>query len=75
MRDYLHRAGFDVLEAADGPAALSLARTEKSDMIVLDLGLPGRDGLDVTRELRRDVVGADHHAHRPQRGDGPDRRA
>jgi len=52
VRDYLHQAGFDVLEAVDGPSALALARAEKPDMIVLDLGLPGMDGLDVTRELR-----------------------
>jgi two-component system alkaline phosphatase synthesis response regulator PhoP len=52
VRDYLCQAGFDVLEAVDGPSALSLARVEKPDMIVLDLGLPGRDGFDVTRELR-----------------------
>jgi two-component system alkaline phosphatase synthesis response regulator PhoP len=53
VRDYLHQAGFGVLEAATGPAALSLARAEKPDMIVLDLGLPGMDGLDVIRELRQ----------------------
>ena len=52
VRDYLRQAGFDVLEAIDGPSALSLARAEKPDMIVLDLGLPGMDGLDVTRKLR-----------------------
>ncbi len=52
VRDYLHQAGFAVLEAADGPAALSLAKAERPDMIVLDLGLPGMDGLDVTRQLR-----------------------
>ena len=52
VRDYLHQAGFAVLEAASGPAALMLARAEKPDMIVLDLGLPGMDGLDVIRELR-----------------------
>ena len=52
VRDYLHRAGFGVLEAPDGPSALSSARIEKPDMIVLDLGLPGMDGLDVLRELR-----------------------
>jgi two-component system alkaline phosphatase synthesis response regulator PhoP len=52
VRDYLHQAGFAVLEAHDGPGAVSVARTEKPDMIVLDLGLPGMDGLDVTRELR-----------------------
>jgi two-component system, OmpR family, alkaline phosphatase synthesis response regulator PhoP len=52
-RDYLEHAGFAVLVAADGPAALKLARTRAPDVIVLDLGLPGIDGLDVTRELRR----------------------
>ncbi|MDX2342229.1 MAG: response regulator transcription factor, partial [Acidimicrobiia bacterium] len=52
VRDYLHQAGFDVLQAGDGPTALHLARAEKPDMIVLDLGLPGMDGYDVTRELR-----------------------
>jgi two-component system, OmpR family, alkaline phosphatase synthesis response regulator PhoP len=53
-RDYLERAGFDVLRASDGRAALALARTERPDLIVLDLGLPGMDGMDVTRSLRRD---------------------
>lgn len=52
VRDYLVQAGFSVLEATDGPAALTLARQEKPDMILLDLGLPGMDGLDVTRRLR-----------------------
>ena len=52
VRDYLEQAGFAVLEAADGEAALSLARSQRPDMIVLDLGLPGIDGLDVTRRLR-----------------------
>jgi two-component system alkaline phosphatase synthesis response regulator PhoP len=53
VRDYLHQAGFAVIEAGDGPTAISLARSEKPDMVVLDLGLPGMDGLDVTRQLRR----------------------
>ncbi len=52
LRDYLQQAGFSVLTAADGPAALAVARRERPDMIVLDLGLPGLDGLDVTRALR-----------------------
>ncbi|MDH3538662.1 MAG: response regulator transcription factor [Acidimicrobiia bacterium] len=52
VRDYLHQAGFAVLEAADGATALSVARSERPDMVVLDLGLPGMDGLDVTRRLR-----------------------
>ena len=53
VRDYLERAGFAVLSAQDGKTALSLARTEKPDLLILDLGLPGLDGLDVTRELRK----------------------
>jgi two-component system alkaline phosphatase synthesis response regulator PhoP len=53
-RDYLESAGFAVLSAGDGPSALQAARTRRPDLIVLDLGLPGVDGLDVTRALRRD---------------------
>lgn len=53
-RDYLHSAGFDVVTADDGPAGLNLARREKPDLVVLDLMLPGMDGLDVCRTLRRE---------------------
>src|SRR5438128_3840183 len=53
VRDYLEQAGFDVIVTGDGNAALASARGTKPDLVVLDLGLPGRDGLDVTRELRR----------------------
>jgi two-component system alkaline phosphatase synthesis response regulator PhoP len=53
-RDYLERAGFTVLSAADGTAALTAARSARPDLIVLDLGLPGTDGLDVTRHVRRE---------------------
>ncbi len=53
-RDYLEHAGFAVLTAADGPTALTTIRQRRPDLVVLDLGLPGLDGLDVTRELRRD---------------------
>ena len=52
VRDYLHEAGFATLEASDGETALALARAERPEMIVLDLGLPGIDGLDVARQLR-----------------------
>jgi two-component system alkaline phosphatase synthesis response regulator PhoP len=54
VRDYLEHSGFAVLTAADGPAALRAARTGRPDLVVLDLGLPGLDGLDVARALRRD---------------------
>jgi DNA-binding response OmpR family regulator len=53
-RDYLEHAGFAVLTAFDGPAALHAARSSKPDLIVLDLGLPQIDGLDVTRSIRKD---------------------
>jgi DNA-binding response OmpR family regulator len=52
-RDYLKNAGFDVIVTGDGESALATVRGSKPDLVVLDLGLPGRDGLDVTRELRR----------------------
>ena len=54
VRDYLEHGGFTVLTASDGPSALRSARTGRPDLVVLDLGLPGLDGLDVTRSLRRD---------------------
>ena len=53
VRDYLEGAGFGVRVAHDGKTALSLAKTEKPDLIVLDLGLPQMDGLDFTREYRK----------------------
>jgi two-component system, OmpR family, alkaline phosphatase synthesis response regulator PhoP len=53
LRDYLERAGFGVRTSIDGKSALALARTEKPDLVLLDLGLPRMDGLDVTRELRK----------------------
>lgn len=53
-RDYLDRAGFRVITAGDGTTAVRLARTERPHLLVLDLMLPGMDGLDVTRTLRQD---------------------
>jgi DNA-binding response OmpR family regulator len=54
VRDYLERAGFAVSTARDGNEALMRAHQERPDLIVLDLGLPELDGLEVTRRLRRD---------------------
>jgi two-component system alkaline phosphatase synthesis response regulator PhoP len=51
--DYLRSAGFSVSIAADGEKAVALAQARPPDVVVLDLGLPGLDGLDVARELRR----------------------
>ena len=53
-RDYLEHAGFAVITATDGPSALTSVRVRKPDVLVLDLGLPGMDGLDVARAVRRD---------------------
>ena len=53
-KDYLENSQFQVLTAEDGEAALHVARTQKVDLIVLDLNLPKRDGLDVCRILRRE---------------------
>jgi DNA-binding response OmpR family regulator len=52
LRGYLTQAGFTVLLAADGPHALELARAHRPDLIVLDLMLPGLDGLEVCRQVR-----------------------
>jgi DNA-binding response OmpR family regulator len=53
IRDYLDRAGYGTLVAGDSEAALTRVRADKPDVIVLDLGLPGRDGIELLRELRR----------------------
>ena len=53
-RDYLERAGLNVLAASDGKTALAALRAEKPDLLILDLGLPQMDGLDVTRAIRKE---------------------
>ncbi len=53
-RDYLERAGLSVLAASDGKTALAALRAEKPDLLILDLGLPQMDGLDVTRAIRKE---------------------
>jgi DNA-binding response OmpR family regulator len=49
---YLRAAGYDVGEAADGESALDMLRDEPADLLVLDLMLPGIDGLEVCRRVR-----------------------
>jgi DNA-binding response OmpR family regulator len=53
-RLYLTNAGYDVLAAHDGQEALRIARTEKPDLLILDLMLPVLDGFEVCRRLRQD---------------------
>ena len=52
VEGFLARDGFDVRTAADGETALALAREAEPDVVVLDLGLPGMDGIGVCRQLR-----------------------
>lgn len=52
VRFNLEREGFTAVEAADGPACLEMVGREKPDLIVLDIMLPGKDGLEVCRLLK-----------------------
>ena len=54
VRSYLEQSGFAVVEAGDGQTTLIQARREKPDLVILDLGLPGIDGLEVARILRHE---------------------
>jgi two-component system KDP operon response regulator KdpE len=49
----LYAQGFDVTEASSGDEALSLARAVRYDAVLLDINMPGRDGMEVCRELRK----------------------
>ena len=52
VRGYLAREGFDVVTAGDGPTAVQMVRDESPDVVVLDVMLPGFDGLEVCRQIR-----------------------
>lgn len=54
VSSYLKKDGFEVYTSADGPSGLKAARAYKPDLIVLDLMLPGMDGLEVLTRLRRE---------------------
>jgi DNA-binding response OmpR family regulator len=49
---YLERDGFEVATAADGPAGLAAVRATNPDVVILDVMLPGLDGIEVCRQLR-----------------------
>jgi DNA-binding response OmpR family regulator len=55
LRSYLEAEGFTVLAAYDGPSALEKARAVPPDLVVLDVILPGYDGFEVCRQLRRET--------------------
>ncbi len=52
LRAYLQQAGFETATAGDGNTAIAAFRHERPDLVLLDLSLPGKDGLDVCRVLR-----------------------
>ena len=58
VRTYFEQAGFTVRLVADGRAGLDLVRQEPPDLVILDLNLPGMDGLDVCRAIRQDKMPA-----------------
>ncbi|HQV27869.1 MAG TPA: response regulator transcription factor [Thermoflexales bacterium] len=54
LRGYLEQSGYQVLEANDGETGLHMLRRERPDLVILDLMLPGRDGMSITRLVRED---------------------
>lgn len=54
LKYHLVAAGYDVLEAKDGPTALRTARSGRPDLVLLDLMLPGLSGIEICRLLRKD---------------------
>src|SRR5918992_4501357 len=54
---YLERAGYSTRTAADGPSAVACALASPPDLVVLDIMLPGFDGLEVMRRLHEDLEG------------------
>jgi DNA-binding response OmpR family regulator len=54
VKAYLEKSGYQVVTAADGQTALTAFRQEKPDFMILDLNLPGMDGLDVCKAVRRE---------------------
>lgn len=54
VRSYLEQAGLTTYVAYDGDEAMRILRSERPDLVVLDLMLPDRDGWDITRQMRTD---------------------
>ena len=59
VSDLLELHGFLVIKAKDSKTGMELAQTEKPDLILMDIQLPGIDGIDATRILKEDIITAD----------------
>jgi DNA-binding response OmpR family regulator len=55
VRRILERAGHEVVEASDGEAGLKLHREHGADLVLLDIFMPGRDGIEMIRDLRAEA--------------------
>jgi DNA-binding response OmpR family regulator len=53
LRSYIEKAGFTVISAYRGDTGLSIWEQRQPDLVILDLNLPGMDGIDIAREIRR----------------------
>jgi len=56
LRSYLEQAGFNVLSALRGDSGLAIWEDKHPDLVILDLNLPGMDGLDVARRIRQNEI-------------------
>jgi CheY-like chemotaxis protein len=63
LRQLLEHQGYTIAEAADGIQAVTLARRHRPQCVFLDLGMPGKDGFTVARELRGDPTTRAAHIH------------
>lgn len=60
LRDSLKNEGYDIIEAATGEEGLSLALSQHPDLILLDIVLPGADGLGILTQIREDKPWGEH---------------
>ena len=68
VASYLKAEGYEVFTASDGPSGLKSARAFKPELVILDVMLPGMDGIELLSRLRRESGGLCDPAHRPDGG-------
>ena len=69
LRTTLTAEGYTIVEARDGAEAFEKVRSVKPDLVLLDMNMPGLDGLQVCREIRSQFGSSHHHAHGAKRGE------